>query len=207
MLFVLLCVLFRSQSFFLAETLKYLYLLFMPDSHLSLDDFVFNTEAHPIPVSRMHDEGEGDDREPKTVQRKLLEQLEEMHSKAQAHEARHRAQKAAGVPAAVAPRTDQESATPVSESSSADPATPVPVPSSSEEQPAENSAVDAVASTSDSSITIPDTQTMPVSDPVAASSPDTAPAATSHDQQTVAAAGTDQAGAPDAAASAELQSL
>ncbi|NXD84547.1 MA1C1 mannosidase, partial [Halcyon senegalensis] len=40
-----------QQSFFLAETLKYLYLLFCEDDVLSLDDWVFNTEAHPLPVN------------------------------------------------------------------------------------------------------------------------------------------------------------
>jgi ER degradation enhancer, mannosidase alpha-like 2 len=35
-------------SYFLAETLKYLYLLFAPDSVLDLDKVVFNTEAHPL---------------------------------------------------------------------------------------------------------------------------------------------------------------
>ncbi|XP_048007636.1 mannosyl-oligosaccharide alpha-1,2-mannosidase IA [Leguminivora glycinivorella] len=39
-----------QQSFFLAETLKYLYLLFADDSLLPLDEWVFNTEAHPLPV-------------------------------------------------------------------------------------------------------------------------------------------------------------
>ena len=36
------------DSFFLAETLKYLYLLFAPESTLPFDDVVFNTEAHPL---------------------------------------------------------------------------------------------------------------------------------------------------------------
>uniref|UniRef100_A0A6I8N827 alpha-1,2-Mannosidase n=1 Tax=Ornithorhynchus anatinus TaxID=9258 RepID=A0A6I8N827_ORNAN len=40
-----------QQSFFLAETLKYLYLLFSEDHLLSLEDWVFNTEAHPLPVN------------------------------------------------------------------------------------------------------------------------------------------------------------
>uniref|UniRef100_A0A8C4YTI6 alpha-1,2-Mannosidase n=4 Tax=Gopherus TaxID=38771 RepID=A0A8C4YTI6_9SAUR len=40
-----------QQSFFLAETLKYLYLLFCDDDVLSLEDWVFNTEAHPLPVN------------------------------------------------------------------------------------------------------------------------------------------------------------
>jgi ER degradation enhancer, mannosidase alpha-like 2 len=35
-------------SYFLAESLKYLYLLFAPDSTLDLDKVVFNTEAHPL---------------------------------------------------------------------------------------------------------------------------------------------------------------
>jgi mannosidase alpha-like ER degradation enhancer 2 len=35
-------------SYFLAETLKYLYLLFAPESVLDLDKVVFNTEAHPL---------------------------------------------------------------------------------------------------------------------------------------------------------------
>jgi len=39
-----------QQSFFLAETLKYLYLLFCPNEVLPLDEYVFNTEAHPLRV-------------------------------------------------------------------------------------------------------------------------------------------------------------
>lgn len=39
-----------QQSFFMAETLKYLYLLFSPRDTLELDKWVFNTEAHPIKV-------------------------------------------------------------------------------------------------------------------------------------------------------------
>jgi len=35
-------------SYFLAETLKYLYLPFAPDAALDLDKVVFNTEAHPL---------------------------------------------------------------------------------------------------------------------------------------------------------------
>lgn len=34
----------------MAETLKYLYLLFADDKLLPLDEWVFNTEAHPLPV-------------------------------------------------------------------------------------------------------------------------------------------------------------
>ena len=36
------------ESFFFAETLKYLYLLFAPPSALDFDSIVFNTEAHPM---------------------------------------------------------------------------------------------------------------------------------------------------------------
>ncbi|CRK87432.1 CLUMA_CG001233, isoform B [Clunio marinus] len=39
-----------QQSFFLAETLKYLYLLFSDDSLLPLDEWIFNTEAHVFPI-------------------------------------------------------------------------------------------------------------------------------------------------------------
>ncbi|KAE8291633.1 Endoplasmic reticulum mannosyl-oligosaccharide 1,2-alpha-mannosidase [Larimichthys crocea] len=41
----------KMESFFLGETLKYLYLLFSDDPNLiSLDQYVFNTEAHPLPI-------------------------------------------------------------------------------------------------------------------------------------------------------------
>ncbi|KAK6363039.1 hypothetical protein TWF730_000486 [Orbilia blumenaviensis] len=36
------------ESFWLAETLKYFYLLFSEPDVISLDDYVFNTEAHPL---------------------------------------------------------------------------------------------------------------------------------------------------------------
>jgi hypothetical protein len=36
------------ESFFLAETLKYLYLLFAPANTVDLTQVVFNTEAHPL---------------------------------------------------------------------------------------------------------------------------------------------------------------
>uniref|UniRef100_A0A8C5ZRV4 alpha-1,2-Mannosidase n=1 Tax=Marmota marmota marmota TaxID=9994 RepID=A0A8C5ZRV4_MARMA len=52
----------RQQSFFLAETLKYLYLLFSEDDTLSLEDWVFNTEAHPLPVN--HSDSSGSTRHP-----------------------------------------------------------------------------------------------------------------------------------------------
>jgi len=40
------------ESFFLAETMKYLYLLFAPPETLDLKTHVFNTEAHPMSISR-----------------------------------------------------------------------------------------------------------------------------------------------------------
>ncbi|TPX11217.1 uncharacterized protein E0L32_001035 [Thyridium curvatum] len=39
----------NMESFWLAETLKYMYLLFSPDDLLPLDKIVLNTEAHPLP--------------------------------------------------------------------------------------------------------------------------------------------------------------
>ena len=42
----------EQQSFFLAETLKYLFLIFEDDGVLPLDEWVFNTEAHPLPIVR-----------------------------------------------------------------------------------------------------------------------------------------------------------
>ncbi|KAJ9065421.1 hypothetical protein DSO57_1019750 [Entomophthora muscae] len=41
------------ESFFLAETLKYLYLLFMPPNHLDLQEYVLTTEAHPLKISKV----------------------------------------------------------------------------------------------------------------------------------------------------------
>ena len=43
----LICLLY---SWFLAETLKYLYLLFDDTNSFKLDEWVFNTEAHPLPI-------------------------------------------------------------------------------------------------------------------------------------------------------------
>jgi len=40
----------NMETFFLAETLKYLFLLFADSSVLALKDVVFNTEAHVLPV-------------------------------------------------------------------------------------------------------------------------------------------------------------
>ncbi|CAN6446386.1 unnamed protein product [Victoria cruziana] len=41
----------KMETFFLGETLKYLYLLFGDENVLPLDEFVFNTEAHPLPIN------------------------------------------------------------------------------------------------------------------------------------------------------------
>ncbi|KIW61688.1 hypothetical protein PV05_01780 [Exophiala xenobiotica] len=38
----------RMESFWLAETLKYFYLIFSEPSLISLDEYVLNTEAHPL---------------------------------------------------------------------------------------------------------------------------------------------------------------
>lgn len=38
----------KQESWFLAETIKYLWLVFQPDTVVPLDKYVFNTEAHPI---------------------------------------------------------------------------------------------------------------------------------------------------------------
>jgi mannosyl-oligosaccharide alpha-1,2-mannosidase len=38
----------RMESFWLAETLKYFYLIFSEPDVVSLDDYVLNTEAHPL---------------------------------------------------------------------------------------------------------------------------------------------------------------
>ena len=40
----------KMETFWLAETLKYLYLLFSPDSSIPLGEYVFNTEAHPLRI-------------------------------------------------------------------------------------------------------------------------------------------------------------
>lgn len=42
----------EMESFFIAETLKYLFLLFSDDDVLPLDEIVFNTEAHPFAMAK-----------------------------------------------------------------------------------------------------------------------------------------------------------
>ena len=41
-----------QQSFFFAETLKYLYLIFSDDNEIPLNKYVFNTEAHPFLIRK-----------------------------------------------------------------------------------------------------------------------------------------------------------
>jgi mannosyl-oligosaccharide alpha-1,2-mannosidase len=41
-----------QESFWLAETLKYLFLIFDLPENISLDEWVFNTEAHPLKRGR-----------------------------------------------------------------------------------------------------------------------------------------------------------
>lgn len=43
----------NMESFFLAETLKYLYLIFAPEETLDFNSVIFNTEAHPFKKSMM----------------------------------------------------------------------------------------------------------------------------------------------------------
>ncbi|MBW0489631.1 hypothetical protein O181_029346 [Austropuccinia psidii MF-1] len=47
----------KEESFVLAETLKYYYLLFSEPGFISLDDYVFNTEAHPFLIPSANKKG------------------------------------------------------------------------------------------------------------------------------------------------------
>ena len=40
----------KMETFFMAETMKYLYLTFCDPSVMPLDEFVLNTEAHPLRI-------------------------------------------------------------------------------------------------------------------------------------------------------------
>ncbi|KAK4761073.1 hypothetical protein SAY87_005966 [Trapa incisa] len=55
------------QSFFLAETLKYMYLLFSPPTVIPLDEWVFNTEAHPLRIVTRQEGGRSQEDEQKPV--------------------------------------------------------------------------------------------------------------------------------------------
>jgi hypothetical protein len=45
----------RQESFFLSETLKYFFLIFSKDKVIPLNEYVFNTEAHPFPIIKDFD--------------------------------------------------------------------------------------------------------------------------------------------------------
>lgn len=45
-----------QESFFVAETLKYAYLLFAPKNTLDLERWVLSTEAHPYPIEMENQE-------------------------------------------------------------------------------------------------------------------------------------------------------
>ncbi|KAF8257602.1 glycoside hydrolase family 47 protein [Lactarius quietus] len=63
----------ETQSFWFAEVLKYLYLTFDDPSHISLDDYVFNTEAHPFkapPAKSTYGSGQ---LQPSTTDRRHIE--------------------------------------------------------------------------------------------------------------------------------------
>jgi mannosyl-oligosaccharide alpha-1,2-mannosidase len=49
----------RMESFWTAETLKYAWLLFAEEDQVSLDDWVFNTEAHPLKLESFAAKGAG----------------------------------------------------------------------------------------------------------------------------------------------------
>ena len=42
----------HMESFWLSETMKYVWLLFSEDDVLPIDEYVFNTEAHPLPIAK-----------------------------------------------------------------------------------------------------------------------------------------------------------
>jgi hypothetical protein len=43
----------RMDSFFLSETLKYLYLLFDPENPFNKRDYIYSTEGHPFPLNKL----------------------------------------------------------------------------------------------------------------------------------------------------------
>ena len=47
---VLISLIFFNASYALAETWKYLYLIFSDEDPIPMDQFVLNTEAHPFPI-------------------------------------------------------------------------------------------------------------------------------------------------------------
>ena len=80
----------NMESFWLAETLKYFYLLFSDNDLLPLDKLVFNTEAHPLPVFKLQKQLKtGWTRKPRDKHGKIVE--EEKSTTTTTHEARHEA--------------------------------------------------------------------------------------------------------------------
>ncbi|KAF3764939.1 family 47 glycoside hydrolase [Cryphonectria parasitica EP155] len=71
----------NMESFWLAETLKYFYLLFSPDDFLPLDKVVINTEAHPLPRFDMGPLfSTGWKRKPRDADGNIIEEKEEAAS-------------------------------------------------------------------------------------------------------------------------------
>ena len=66
---------YKMESFFLAETLKYLYLLFSPDDVMPLHEWVFNTEAHPFMTSPQPRGGPPEPQPFKLTQKRLWESI------------------------------------------------------------------------------------------------------------------------------------
>jgi len=86
----------KMESFALAETFKYLWLLFQPaEGLLSLDEWVLNTEAHPLPIlnkqkgEKHSGEDDGQMQQQQQQARHLLaEQLRTLRGKSEAHKQR-----------------------------------------------------------------------------------------------------------------------
>ncbi|KAG1364145.1 mannosyl-oligosaccharide 1,2-alpha-mannosidase MNS1 [Cocos nucifera] len=69
------------QSFFLAETLKYLYLLFSPPSLISFDEWVFNTEAHPLRIIPRNDKEQSLGADGKAISRPVIRPFGRKHGR------------------------------------------------------------------------------------------------------------------------------
>ncbi|KAK6865764.1 glycosyl hydrolase family 47 [Apiospora arundinis] len=67
----------NMESFWLAETLKYFYLLFSPNDLLPLDSIVINTEAHMFPRFQMSPLfSTGWERKPRDKDGKIIEPVQ-----------------------------------------------------------------------------------------------------------------------------------
>ena len=88
-----------QQSFWFAETLKYLYLLFSDDDTVNLDAWVFNTEGHPFKIRKRNPQDVWPDavakRRNKTLMKHIEQQLEGYPAMA-AQRAKERAEEKAG---------------------------------------------------------------------------------------------------------------